>query len=276
MIAVAAAITEAELIYSLNACRLRPLLSSERRPCAGGGNTVRPIRGPRVDRQGRHGLGVSRSRHELKRDVAIKLLLEQFARDEERLARFKREAQRDKGRVHPKTVSHSRRPLDYLVRPPMKRSVMLLVLVMVAPILLVAQTSKSSVEGVWKVVEIVVTGANATTISKPLPSLYIFTKSHYSIVAENGTTARPSTVGAASSDKERLAAYEWFTANAGTYQIKGNTLTTRPLIAKNPDVMAPFAQPALREFQVDGNTLVLTRKSPNGQSEERTKLTRVE
>ena len=160
----------------------------------------------------------------------------------------------------------------------MKRSVMLLVLVMVATILLMAQTSKSSVEGVWKVAEIVVTGANATIISKPLPGFYIFTKSHYSIMTENGTTARLSTVGTASSDKERLAAYDWFTANAGTYEIKGNTMTTRPLVAKNPDFMAPSAQPAAREFRVDGSTLVLTRKSPAGRpaSEERTKLTRVE
>ena len=41
---------------------------------------------------GRDGRGVSRARHELDRDVAIKVLPDVFAADPERLARFEREA----------------------------------------------------------------------------------------------------------------------------------------------------------------------------------------
>ena len=44
-------------------------------------------------RRGRHGRGLSRPRHELGRDVALKILPEAFIADPERLARFEREAQ---------------------------------------------------------------------------------------------------------------------------------------------------------------------------------------
>jgi hypothetical protein len=160
----------------------------------------------------------------------------------------------------------------------MKRSMIAFVLVILAPVLLSAQGSKNSLEGVWKVTEIVVTGANASTNSSPLPGLYIFTKGHYSIVTENGTKARPATIGPQSPDAQRLAAYDALTAQSGTYQIKGTTLTTRPLIAKNPNVMAATAQPGVREFKVEGNALSLIQKSAAGQpvSETRTKLVRVE
>ena len=160
----------------------------------------------------------------------------------------------------------------------MKRTTIAFVLLVSITVLLNAQGAKSPVEGVWKVAEITVTGANALTNSKPLPGFYIFTKGYYSIVTENGTKARPSTVGNQSPDKDRLAAYAALTAQSGTYQIKGSTLTTRPLVAKNPDVMAPTAQPGVRDFKIEGNTLWFTQKSAPGQpaSETRTKLVRAE
>jgi hypothetical protein len=140
-----------------------------------------------------------------------------------------------------------------------------------------------SLQGVWRVTEIVETGANAATNKSPQPSLYMFTKQHYSIMTVNGTAARKD-FGAPKdplklTDAEKIARYEvWdaFTANSGTYQVSGNTLTTRPLVAKNPGVMA--GPPATREFRIQGNTLTLTQKSAAGQpvSETRTTLTRVE
>lgn len=140
-----------------------------------------------------------------------------------------------------------------------------------------------SLQGVWRVSEIVVTGANASANTSPQPGLYIFTKQHYSIVTVNGTAARkdvsPAKDPAKLTDAEKIARYEmWgpFTANAGTYEVKGNTLTTKPLAAKNVGAMVGTGQP--REFKIDGKTLTLVQKSPAGQpaSEARIKLTRVE
>lgn len=140
-----------------------------------------------------------------------------------------------------------------------------------------------SLQGVWRVTDIVVTGANAATNKSPQPSLYIFTKQHYSIMTVNGAAARKN-FGAPKdplklTDAEKIARFEsWdaFTANSGTFQVSGSTLTTRPLVAKNPGVMA--GPPATREFRIQGNTLTLIQKSAAGQpvSETRTTLTRVE
>jgi hypothetical protein len=54
-----------------------------------------------------------------------------------------------------------------------------------------AQTpAKTSIEGAWKVVEIVTTGTNAATNMGPQPGLYLFTKTHYSMVLVQGANVR--------------------------------------------------------------------------------------
>jgi len=57
--------------------------------------------------------------------------------------------------------------------------------------------------------------------------------------------------------------------------VKGSTLTTTPVVAKNPSVMG---RTQTREFKLAGSTLTLISKSGAGQpaSETRTTLTRVE
>jgi hypothetical protein len=146
---------------------------------------------------------------------------------------------------------------------------------------LASAQSAPSLQGAWRVTEVVVTGANASTNTSPQPSLYVFTRQHYSILSVGGTTPRKGAAPkdpAKLTDAEKIAQYElWnpFTANSGTYQITGSTLTTRPLVAKNPGVMGGTQT---REFKMDGSTLTLIQKSAAGQpaSETRIKLTRVE
>ena len=148
-----------------------------------------------------------------------------------------------------------------------------------------ASAQSPSLQGAWRVSEIVVTGANASTNTSPQPGLYVFTKQHYSIVTVNGTASRkdvsPAKDPAKLTDAEKIARYEmWnsFTANSGTYEVKGTMLTTKPMVAKNAGVMTTQATGQPREFKIDGKTLTLIQKSAAGQpvSETRTKLTRVE
>ena len=138
-----------------------------------------------------------------------------------------------------------------------------------------------SLQGAWRVTEVISTGPNAS--KSPQPGLYLFTKRHYSIVSVGGTAPRKDPGAPADptklTDAEKLARYEvWdtLTANAGTYTVSGSTLTTQPLVAKNPSVMAGPA--ATREFKIDGNTLTLIQKSAAGQpaGETKTILTRAE
>jgi hypothetical protein len=141
-----------------------------------------------------------------------------------------------------------------------------------------------SVQGVWRISDIVATGANAATNTSPQPSLVIFTAGHYSYVSVNGSAPRPEFAPAKDpaklTDAEKIARFEqWnpFTAQSGTYQIEGTTLTRRPLVAKNIAVMTANP-PIVSEFTLNGDTLVLTTKSAAGQpaTETRTTLTRVE
>ena len=97
-----------------------------------------------------------------------------------------------------------------------------------------------------------------------------------------GTSPRKP-LGAATSpgkltDAEKLArfdAFDPFTANSGTYQVSGGTLTTHALVAKNPGTMGTTQT---REFKIEGNTLTFTQKSAPGEpvSQTITRLTRIE
>jgi hypothetical protein len=166
----------------------------------------------------------------------------------------------------------------------MTRRAVLLTLFMLVPVVATAQANVASpIDGVWKISEVVTTGANAATVASPQPSLLIFARGHYSWVSVNGTTPRTQSPAvkdpAKLTDAEKLARYaEWnpFTANAGTFETKGTTLTRRLLVAKNVGVMNA-KDPTVHEFKIEGNTLWLVQKSAAGQpaSETQTKFTRV-
>lgn len=166
----------------------------------------------------------------------------------------------------------------------MKSKISVIAVMLVAGAWALASAQTPSIQGAWRVSEIVVTGANASTNTSPQPGMYVFTKQHYSIVTVNGAAARkdvsPAKDPAKLTDAEKVARYEmWnpFTANSGTYEVKGSTLTTKVIVAKNAAVMTSTT-PGTREFKIDGKMLTLIQKSPAGQpaSVTTTKLTRVE
>ena len=80
-------------------------------------------------------------------------------------------------------------------------------------------------------------------------------------------------------DAEKIALYEqWrqFVANSGTYEIKGATITRRPIVAKNVAVMTS-GTPNIQEFKLEGaNTLWLIPTGDQAATQPRIKLTRVE
>ena len=155
-------------------------------------------------------------------------------------------------------------------------------LLVVGAVGIVLAQGTPSIQGAWRVTEVTVTGAGASTNKSPQPSLYLFTKQHYSIMFVRGSAPRKDFAEAANpgklTDVEKLArfeSYDPFTANSGTYQISGNTLTTHPEVAKRPAVMGSTGTV---EFKIEGNTLTLIQKSAAGQpaSQTTTRLTRVE
>jgi hypothetical protein len=126
--------------------------------------------------------------------------------------------------------------------------------------------SDNPLVGVWRV-----------DAGQAAAGMYIFTSTHYSMVA--ATTDRPDMSDASKATADELRAM-WgpMLANAGAYEIEGDLLTIRPIVAKIPVVMKPGAYEVYR-FRVEGSTLSLTQvRNVKGPVERgsTTKLVRVE
>ena len=164
----------------------------------------------------------------------------------------------------------------------MTRRALLFALCVLSPVASIAQQSAASpIDGAWKITEVVTTGENAATNASPQPSLIIFARGHYSWLQIGSATPRKQRAAAATpgklTDAEKIAAFEeWnpFTANSGTYEVKGNTLTRRRLVAKNEFAMGA-APPVIEQYKLEGDTLWITSEPPNAQgTQTRYKLTR--
>jgi hypothetical protein len=122
-----------------------------------------------------------------------------------------------------------------------------------------AAFAKTPLEGVWKLVERTPTNANAPSNANPQPGLYIFTGKHYSMFSVSGDKPRaelPQDLNEATLEQFRDA---WrFTANSGTYDIKGNVVTTHPIVAKSPRAMLKKVAFDTFTFTIEGDMLTLT------------------
>jgi len=130
-----------------------------------------------------------------------------------------------------------------------------------------AQSTRASVQGVWRVVEATITGPGARTISfAERPNLTIITTGHYSRVEVQADGPRPvlADVAKASADELR-AAWGPFVSEAGTYEVMpGSLITMRPIASKNPAVMGPGVF-ITYSYKLDGDTLSLTQqRNQNG------------
>ncbi len=128
-----------------------------------------------------------------------------------------------------------------------------------ATVLSAQGTARKPIEGVWKVTEIVVTGADASNVPNPQPSLVIFTASHYSMMYVTGNQARKLFNAEDPTNAEKIAAFDSFVANTGTYDLSGTTLTLHPIVARNPGYMAGGFDKY--QFRIDGTTMTLVEKS---------------
>lgn len=134
------------------------------------------------------------------------------------------------------------------------------VLLAVVPAVAGAQSpARTPLEGAWRVVEVVTTGANAENTPSPQPGLFIFGRKHYSMMRIRGSEPRTPYKGEVPTNEEKITAFDSFVANAGTYEVSGSTLSIRPMVARSPNFMAGAS--SRYEFRVEGSTLWLTEKS---------------
>ena len=120
-----------------------------------------------------------------------------------------------------------------------------------------AQSNK--IVGVWKLVEVKITGDKPEIITSFQPNVYIYTKKHYSAVLVVAKEPRP-----VPEDNSKLSAEELrkiyvtdFVANSGTYEVKGDRITIRPIVAKSPGFMQP-GNFVTSVFKIEGNFLTMT------------------
>lgn len=142
----------------------------------------------------------------------------------------------------------------------MKSAIKLFVVLSICGATLLAQkASRPSIEGVWKVTDIVVTGVGAYTTSAPQPSVFIFAKKHYSFLWVMGTAPRALFKTQPPTNEEKVAAFDQLNGGAGTYELSGSTITFRHIVAKGPN-----AAYIPEQFSIEGNTLTLTWVSSDG------------
>ncbi len=138
----------------------------------------------------------------------------------------------------------------------MRRLAVLLVLVVAAGSFLAfrpAMTTDTAVEGVWKTVHVTTATEDRDA---PQPGILIFTAGHYASVFVGGREPR-GTFPEEPTDEQRLAAWGRFFASAGTYEVSGNEMTTKVIVARNPNNTAEQLERS-STFELDGDTMVRT------------------
>ena len=93
------------------------------------------------------------------------------------------------------------------------------------------------IEGVWRIADRINPDPHMNGPATG-PSLAVFTKKHYSILAmHNGQPkVAPFKTPGKPTDAEKIARYEYWdfvVATAGTYEVKGTTLIRHPSVAKD-------------------------------------------
>jgi len=126
-----------------------------------------------------------------------------------------------------------------------------------------AQAAPPGLQGAWRVVEIEVSGPGARTVESPQPGLLLFTGRHYSYTFVTSDTPRPPLPPGPATAEILATVWNPFTANAGTFEVSGSTMTRRPIVAKNPDAMAPGAFNEY-SFHLSADTLWMTTTATEG------------
>lgn len=121
---------------------------------------------------------------------------------------------------------------------------------------MVPAQSKRGLPGAWRVTEATL---KEVTNTAPAPGLILFTEKYYSLVTDNAGEPRPDLPADAATATAAQLNATWgpFSANSGTYEVVGNTVTLRPVVAQTPASMRSGGFTAYA-FKLEGDMLSLT------------------
>ena len=118
------------------------------------------------------------------------------------------------------------------------------------------ESAESPLEGAWSVVSIRVAGSDSAANTMVQPSVYLFGEKHYSMMRATGNQPRALAAKDSVTAAEKIAAYDSFVANSGTYEVADSTVTVHPVVARSPNFMAGGSDKF--HFRVAGDTLWLS------------------
>jgi hypothetical protein len=117
-----------------------------------------------------------------------------------------------------------------------------------------ASATNNGLVGAWRIAEY--NSASGTAAANPA-GLFVFSTGQYSIMYANAATPRtPFADPDTPTDVERVNAFNTIVANAGDYELAGDTLIVRPVISKHPGYMGGGEDRFVT--RVTGDTLWLT------------------
>lgn len=122
-------------------------------------------------------------------------------------------------------------------------------------------SAQGKLEGAWRLTEVTIGGQSPFNIalSATHPNLFIYTKKHWSAL-NIGTPSQPDLPQQGATDAQRVATWAPFIAGAGTYEVQGNIITIRTIVAKNPSEMVD-GNFSTSEFKIEGETMTLMEKT---------------
>src|SRR5438132_5465865 len=123
---------------------------------------------------------------------------------------------------------------------------------------------KSGVEGVWQLTEITMTAGGGMTMKITQPSVYIFTRTHFSKIYAGSNKPRPVLDDYSKATQEQLFSIfvDGFDASAGTYEVAGGKLTLHTIVAKSPSDMKEGSW-STYSIKISADTITLIPESSN-------------
>jgi hypothetical protein len=133
-----------------------------------------------------------------------------------------------------------------------------------------------SIEGAWQRTRVSYSNPDTSWVREDYQSnLLIISKAHYSTMRVLGREPRKLFKERRSpTDEEKLEAYNSFVGNSGTYETSGDSITFRPVVARNPNTMAGVSWTAM--FSVSPGSLRLTFSGKMRQDTTKTYVSRVD
>jgi len=122
--------------------------------------------------------------------------------------------------------------------------------------------NSSPLIGVWRLSEIAPLGD--PTNRSPQPGIYIFTHHYFSHNAVSSSAPRALLPQGTLTDKDIADVAKGFLGSSGTYEVSGDQITVRVLVALNPNYMRPEYSRTYAFRFVGNDTLWLTETASGG------------